>query len=331
MANELTGQQVSPRWRGFNLLEMFRMNSTGDWAEDDFRWIAEWGFNFVRLPCCFRVWIEDGDPYRFKEAMLAKLDRAVELGGKYGLHVCINLHRAPGYCVNPDFAEPYSLWKDTAALEAFCLQWGMLARRYAGVPSSALSFNLLNEPSKVSHDDHERVVRCAVAAVREADSRRRVVIDGVEWGNECCPELADLPNIVLSTRAYQPLNVSHYKATWVKSDGWDVPSWPGRMADGRHWDRRRLEEFYRPWVELAGRGTAVHCGEGGALRFTPHAVVLAWLRDVLEVLGGAGIGLALWNFRGAFGVLDSERADVAYEDWHGHKLDRELLELMREY
>jgi hypothetical protein len=43
------------------------------------------------------------------------------------------------------------------------------------------------------------------------------------------------------------------------------------------------------------------------------------------------IGLALWNFRGSMGILDSEREDVAYEDWYGHKLDRELLELLQRY
>jgi hypothetical protein len=35
--------------------------------------------------------------------------------------------------------------------------------------------------------------------------------------------------------------------------------------------------------------------------------------------------------RGTFGILDSERSDVVYEDWHGHKLDRALLELLQRY
>jgi endoglucanase len=39
----------------------------------------------------------------------------------------------------------------------------------------------------------------------------------------------------------------------------------------------------------------------------------------------------LWNFRGGFGILDSGRADVAYEDWRGHRLDREYLELLRSH
>jgi endoglucanase len=37
----------------------------------------------------------------------------------------------------------------------------------------------------------------------------------------------------------------------------------------------------------------------------------------------------MWNFRGSFGFLDSERADVAYQDFHGHKLDRAMLDVLK--
>ena len=328
-------QHVLPPWRGFNLLEMFGADSGGDWREDDFRWIVDWGFDFVRLPCCYRLWVEGDDALNLREPALAKLDRAVDLGGRHGLHVCLNLHRAPGYCVNRQLAEPWNLWKDAEALEAFCFHWTTLARRYSTVPSSRLSFNLVNEPAAcdertMSRGDHERVMRAAVAAVRRIDAGRLVILDGVTWGNEPCPELADLPNVAQSCRGYLPLQVSHCGAAWVNGQDWPAPTWPGKMVDGRYWDRAALEAHYRPWVELARRGFGVHCGECGAFHRTPHDVVLAWLRDVLEVLAAGGIGFALWNFRGPFGVLDSHRADVAYEDFHGHKLDRKLLELLRE-
>src|SRR6478736_5395995 len=29
------------------------------------------------------------------------------------------------------------------------------------------------------------------------------------------------------------------------------------------------------------------------------------------------------------GILDSRREDVEYEEWHGHKLDRKLLDLLK--
>jgi hypothetical protein len=40
-------------------------------------------------------------------------------------------------------------------------------------------------------------------------------------------------------------------------------------------------------------------------------------------------GFALWQLRGTFGVLDSGRKDVQYEDFKNHKLDRKMLELLR--
>jgi len=327
-------QTVLPRWRGFNLLEMFTTKSDGNFREDDFRWIADWGFSFVRLPMCYLLWTEPGDVCRVREPMLEKIDRAVRLGQDHGIHVCLNFHRAPGYSVNPERKEPFDLWKDQAALDAFCFHWKLFARRYRGIPPWQLSFNLVNEPpgpsAAMTRDDHERVVRAAVAAIRSADAERPIIADGLAWGNLPCPELAGL-GISQSCRAYTPMGVSHYKAAWVGGENWPKPAWPGADHYGERYDRERLALHYEQWAALARSGVGVHCGEGGAFCHTPHDVVLRWLRDVLEILTAHNIGLALWNFRGTFGVLDSNRADVDYEDWHGHKLDRKLLNLLREF
>jgi endoglucanase len=335
----MPGQTVLPRWRGFNLLEFFTIKSSGDVREDDFRWIADWGFDFVRLPMCYTLWIENDDPRRLYEPMLRKIDRAVELGRRHNLHVCLNFHRAPGFSVNPERTEPYSLWKDQAALDDFCFHWQAFARRYRGISSAQLSFNLVNEPvaprpEVMTREDHARVMRAAVAAVRAEDESRLIILDGLSWGNEPCPELADLAGqgVAQSCRAYVPMGISHYKASWVNGEMYPEPRWPGAWhGDGNTWDRAALEKHYQHWADLAARGVGVHCGEGGAFIHTPHDIVLRWLRDVLDILRGHNIGYALWNFRGGFGILDSERADVAYEDWHGHKLDRKLLELLQAY
>jgi endoglucanase len=327
-------QHVLPRWRGFNLLDAFRVGTPGDFSEDDFRWIAEWGLDFVRLPMSYEHWASEDDRLSLNERFLEeKLDPVVALGERYGVHVCFNFHRAPGYTVNKSITEPDSLWKDAAPLEAFCAQWRMFARRYKGVPSERVSFDLVNEPpgegERMTRDDHQRVVRAAVAAIREVDPGRLVIADGISWGNHVCPELSDL-GIAQSCRAYRPMQVSHYKASWVNSSGWPEPRWP-ITAGGQEWNRDALVEHYRPWVDLARSGVGVHCGEGGAFKHTPHDVVLRWFADVLDILKGANIGFALWNLRGPFGVLDSGRADVKYESWHGHELDRALLELLRSH
>ncbi|MBN1766441.1 MAG: cellulase family glycosylhydrolase [Sedimentisphaerales bacterium] len=318
-----------PHWKGFNLLEMFELDRKGDFREDDFRWIRDWGFNFVRLPLCFRLWIEDGDVYKIHEPMLEKLDRAVEWGGQYGLHVNLNLHRGPGYSVHPEFTEPYNLWKDKEAQDAFYFHWQMLARRYEGVSIEQLSFNLINEPALISETmlrgDYERVMRAAVKVIRRISPGRIIIVDGLRWGRDPVTELNDL-GVVHSTRAYDPMFVTHHQAQWVEeSSEFPEPAWPGHG-----WDRQRLEECYRVWAELVGQGVPVHCGEGGSYNWTGHKVVLDWMQDVLEILKELKIGFALWNFRGEFGILDSKRGDVAYEDFQGHKLDRKMLGLLQE-
>ena len=106
-------QTVLPRWRGFNLTYFFTRRDDARPAEDDFRWLQDWGFNFIRLPMSYELWVERDDWYKVKEEMLARIDQVVDLGRKYGLHVSLNFHRGPGYCVNPP-EEKLSLWKDEA-------------------------------------------------------------------------------------------------------------------------------------------------------------------------------------------------------------------------
>lgn len=328
-------QHVLPRWRGFNLLDLFTIHSDGNFQEDDFRWMTEWGFNFVRIPACYTLWTEGEDLYRLNEAMLAKVDRVIRLGEKYGVHVCLNFHRAPGFSVNPERKEPFNLWKDDEAVEAFIFHWLVFTRRYMGISSDQISFNLVNEPMRpdpatMTREDHDRVMRKAVSAIRDVDPERLIILDGLTWGTEPLVNLVDLP-VAQSCRAYAPMGISHYKASWAGGDQFPEPSWPGAIHDGKNWGHSDLVEFYRPWLALAERGIGVHCGEGGAYAYTPHVVFLDWFRDVLEILTSANIGYALWNFRGSFGVLDSNRHDVNYEDWHGHQLDRKLLTLLQTY
>lgn len=322
-----------PRWRGFNLLDFFHTRSPAVATDEDFRWIAEWGFDFVRLPMCYLLWTREGEPCTVREEVLAQVDRAVELGRRCGLHICLNLHRAPGYSVNPERREPFDLWHDAAAQEAFCFHWELFARRYRGIDAGALSFNLVNEPPAPAADgmtraDHERVMRAAAAAIWAIDPTRLVIVDGIAWGNEPLPELAGLA-VAQSCRGYLPMGLTHYQAPWVGGEKFPLPAWPGAENWGERYDRARLEQHYARWASLMHHGVGVHCGECGCHSKTPHAVFLAWFRDVLEILQGHGIGWALWNFRGSFGVLDSGRSDVAYQEWHGHRLDAQLLALLR--
>ncbi|HEX2967754.1 MAG TPA: cellulase family glycosylhydrolase [Bacteroidales bacterium] len=346
-----------PRWKGFNLLDFFspfppRNGSLNKSTEDDFKWMADWGFDFVRIPMAYPRYlsfdrtrdITKDEVYKMDNAVLDEIDNLVFTAQKYGLHVSLNLHRGPGYCINAGFHEPFNLWKDKDAQDAFNYHWRMWAERYKGISSEKLSFDLLNEPAYIEDmndqyaqkgpvpgDIYRKVAEGASRAIREVTPDRLIIADGNGGGNNVIPELADL-GLGQSCRGYWPGLVSHYQASWVWKDPSQAPkpAWPGNI-DGKYYGRQQLEEFYKPWIELKDKGVGVHCGECGCYNKTPHDVFLSWFEDVIGILTSNGIGYALWNLRGDFGILDSGRADVAYKDWYGHKLDSRLLDLLKKY
>jgi endoglucanase len=319
-----------PRWRGFNLLQKFHARPEGNppFAEDEFALIAEWGFDFVRLPLSYRCWASPDEPLKLREPELKHVDQAIAFGQRHQVHVNVNLHRAPGYCVNAP-KEPLDLWTDEKALDACAFHWAHFAKRFKGIPNDQVSFDLINEPANVSEEAYARVVRRLVQAIRAEDPDRLIIADGLRWGRDPVPSLVDL-RIGQSTRGYDPIEISHYQAGWIEgSDKWPVPTWP-LEAHGQTFDKAFLKkDRIAPWQALERRGVGVHVGEWGAHNRTPHAVALAWMRDCLDLWKAAGWGWALWNLGGSFGVLDSERADVKYEDFRGHKLDREMLKLLQ--
>lgn len=437
------------RWRGFNLQNMFWKGwKEGRFSDYDFRLIQALGFNFVRLPLDYRIWTADPEK-------LAWIDEAVALGEKYAIHVCLNLHRAPGYTVDGDEAEPGDLWTDIALQDAFVAQWKNFATRYQGISATRLSFNLVNEPTGASEEVIAAILERAARAIWKISPDRPVVVDGLDWGTRPLKTLANLP-LIQATRGYQPRDVvrntdNRPPAAWPQvrlnaylyGDGKPALQSPLRLfgsfprgkvriaveevavgadleisADNiflaaKHfeaglvggawsefqigpaakelklqlrkgdWLRFRSIEFVPdvltqdqtilrlpatdfkdglrqgelyldptgvdvarspmfdrawlldtqmpPWLALQKNGVQVFVGEAGAPKSSPHAVYLAWLEDNLANWKAAGWGWALWDFRGEFGIFDSQRTDVNYEDFEGAKLDRGLLKLLQRY
>ncbi len=378
-AAEVPAPSKSPRWYGFNLLEYFSTDpdwmkyfpfqNDGIFLEDDFRWIRDWGFNFVRLPMDYRFWTATDDLLKIDERKVEAIDRAIRLGERYGIHVNLSLHRAPGYCILDDMdatitgihitPEKTSFYDDEPTLQAFVHQWAYFAKRYLGTSGDRLSFNLVNEPmyrptperkrelmgglkdkSKKEVDqaieatgakEYARVAAAAIDAIRAIDPSRTIVVDGSAVAKSPVPELF-ASGVIQSPHTYFPPEVTTYNGEWSRQ--WlkaaEPPSWPQKDKNGQVIsDRKSIDAYFEPWRRAAQQGVPIHVGELGCYKFTPPDVTLAWFDDTLDVIGELNSGWALWNFRGPFGILDTQRAGTKYQDWHGHQLDRPLLELLR--
>jgi endoglucanase len=337
-ASAAVAQPIIPRWRGFNLTELASGHRGQLYQESDFEWMAEWGFNFVRLPCSYWTWSDKSDWTTIDEKAVVPLDRAVALGRQYGIHVNICLHRLPGYCVNGAELERFQLFGGSQesmmlALEAAVHQWRFLAERYKSASRNELSFDLLNEPPFMSdHSRYIEIARTLISCIRETSPDRLIFVDGADIGQTPVFGLVDQA-VVQSTRGYLPKMISHYTATWVPPNEFEslaMPTWPMTDSHGIEWNRDKLrQELLSKWQVLSRLGVPVHVGEWGCLNKTPHDVCLSWMDDLLTLWKEANWGWAIWNLRGPFGIVDSERSDAPYEKFRGHRLDRKMLDLLK--
>ena len=51
-----------PKWKGFNLLDFFAPNPADNWfpttLEQHFKWMHDWGFDFVRIPIAYPTYLK---------------------------------------------------------------------------------------------------------------------------------------------------------------------------------------------------------------------------------------------------------------------------------
>ena len=340
------------RWRGFNLLGMFRWTestkeqdrkdtrSPGRFSEEQFKWIAEWGFNFVRLPMDYRNFlVSTNDWTTFKEESFRKVDEAVGFGRKYGVHVQLCLHRAPGFtCLGWD-PEPTHLETDAESQRLFFAIWREFARRYCGRPNREVSFNPLNEPSRKAFTEAQfnQVFGDCVKAIHAVDPGRFVMLDGLATASQPAMAFRDVPLTGQAFRGYVPHAISHYGTFYVAQPPRE-PEWPidpVLLAEGKRghdrWIYTLPEEACDAFKPLQDTGYPVMIGEFGCYSAIRHETCLKWMEHCLRLWRSRNLGWALWNLDGMFGVLDSGRKDVAYEKFHGHLLDRKMLELLQKY
>jgi hypothetical protein len=221
-------------FKGFNLLGKYDVNfSNSGFSEEEFLIMKDLGFNFARIPLDYRTYTEAGNWDVFREDQVQKIDQVIEWGKQYGIHICLCLHRAPGYCVNPSALpanQDLDLWTDPSAQAAYVNHWAYFARRYKDVSWEDLSFNLVNEPKDIDEAVYAAVMKKAVSKIQSISPDRVLFVDGLNYSRILLTSLNNEKNIIQAIHVYDPMTLTHYKAEWVSgSDSWPLPVWP--MSD----------------------------------------------------------------------------------------------------
>ena len=89
-----------PKWKGFNLLDFFSPNpapSSRPTIDEHFKWMRDWGFDFVRLPIAYPHYLDidrsknitPDDVYKIDEKKLDEIDALVAMAHKHNMHVSL--------------------------------------------------------------------------------------------------------------------------------------------------------------------------------------------------------------------------------------------------
>src|ERR1700733_6456629 len=233
-------------------------------AKDDIDFIKAAGFNTVRVPLNWRLFVEPGataNDDKFEGPGWALLDRLVQWCHQDGLHVIVDLHAAPGgqTGVNHDDGTGFPLtfyvprYRDlTVAL------WRELAAHYRN-ETAVLGYDLLNEPISPYNDVNyldpqlEPLYRDIVAAIRSVDDNHVVLLAGAQWST----------NFSVFGRPFDSNAVYEYHKFWANptrdalqdyldfSNRWNVPVMIGETGEYTNiWNekfRKLHEQFNIGW------------------------------------------------------------------------------------
>jgi endoglucanase len=261
--------------RGINLgnvLDARRGTEPAPWPGADV--LAAAGLRTVRVPVC---WTDHLDDFA---AFAAGVDAVVDELLERGLDVVIDVHHfdAPEAGVLTDL-------------------WRRLATRFADRP---LTFELLNEP-RMAPAAWNELAAAALAAVREVDAERRVIVGPAAANTlEALHELR-LPaddNLALTVHYYEPFRFTHQGAWWEPgADAWLGTTW-GSAAD-----RAAVTADLERAAVWAG-GRELFMGEFGAIALADRASRLAWTEWVRREAERLGIGWCYWALGTEFAVYD---------------------------
>jgi endoglucanase len=301
---------------------------------DDVALIKSMGFDHVRLSVNPQPMFTLGEPNKIPAEYLGYLDAAVRMILDHGLAVVIDLH--------PEADFKARLAKDDDFVEQFADFWRALATHYSTWDADRVFLEILNEPELTDRYRWLGVQAKLAAAIREGAPRHTIIAAGARWSNDdelVFQEPLHDPNVIYNFHFYEPHIFTHQGATWGAYywhwlRGVTYPSSPQsaeRVAPlvpdevhrlqvirygQEHWNAARIESEMKQAADWARRrGVPLVCNEFGAYRnYSDPQDRAAWLHDVRTALEKNGIGWAMWDYSGSFGVVTKKDGKAAPDD-----------------
>lgn len=294
---------------------------------DDLARLADWGFDHVRLPVC------ENQAYdrrrRRRHVTFDALNRVLDWCAELGLLAIVDLHRLRQH--NQRTPTPNDVFSNPEAAASLVQTWCDLSDALAHRPIDRVVYDLMAEARSPTPEAWFDVQAAVLAAIRQREPHR-VACYGPHW-YRMLPSMdtmrvIDDPALLLVFHHYRPGMLTHYGLRWSRATrGYRGPvRYPGVPIPDEgvpmvHPDVRAFMPSWNDPVDAAttaallavARAKAaqvrqpLYCPEFGCSRFAPAELRLAWLRDALSLFKANGIGWALWEYRGDFGLIAPDR------------------------
>jgi aryl-phospho-beta-D-glucosidase BglC (GH1 family) len=231
--NELVGEDEGRRfWKTYQQNYITR---------EDIRFIKQSGFNSVRVPFSYRLFVSDGTPAKLEGEGYRLLDDVVAWCKKEGLYVILDMHAAPGGQTGDNIDDSWGypfLYESVESQDLTVNIWRKIAGRYRNEPT-VIGYDLLNEP--IAHyftaadlnPKLEPLYRKIVSGIREVDRNHIIFLGGAQWdgnfkvfGSPFDPKLA-----YTFHKYWMTVNQEAIQEFLTFRDKYNVPVWMGESGE----------------------------------------------------------------------------------------------------
>jgi len=331
--SEVPASRLGRLRHGINLSHWFAQSADYSKAHleshttaEDIALIKRIGFDHVRLTIEPAPLFNGEDPTRLKDEYLKYLDNALDMILAHGLAVIVDIH--------PSDEFKKRLNSSDRQIEAFGKFWRALAQHLSTRDPERVFLEVINEPMVEDGYRWLDMQGKLISAIRSGAPRHTIIASGHRWSG--LAELLFLQpyadrNIIYNFHFYEPVAFTHQGATWAGSNvsfykNVPYPSNPERVAriadtiqnetarnsllryGEDRWNANRIDrEIGMAAAWAAKYHVPLTCNEFGVFRnFAPPADLAAWIRDMRKALEKYGIGWAMWDYAGGFGVVNKQ-------------------------
>lgn len=210
-------------------------------TQEDIHFIKSLGFNSIRIPFNYKLFITDYPDRRLEGVGYALLERAIKWCKEENLYVILDMHCAPGGQTGDNIDDSYGypfLFESPESQQLTINIWRKLAEIYKD-ENIIIGYDLLNEPIAHYFDADklnptlEPLYKTITSAIREVDKNHLIFLGGAQWDTNF--EVFGAPfddKLVYTFHAYWTEVKQEVVQRFVAfSNKYNVPIWLGESGE----------------------------------------------------------------------------------------------------